>query len=115
MKFDFLEELQQNIEKKIEKEHKRYREKENTSDLEKEVAHKLDAIEEFTVDRIEESYVVLENCLTKQMENRKKEELPSEIQEGDILQKIHGKYRIDQEKTRQIEKNIEDKMKNLWE
>ena len=80
-----------------------------------ELAQKLDAIEEFTVDRFEENYVVLENRETNEIINVNKNELPEDIDEGDILDKINGKYIIDRNKTEEVSNRISDKMNNLWE
>ena len=80
-----------------------------------ELAQKLDAIEEFTVDRFEENYVVLENRKTNGFINVNKNELPEDIDEGDILDRINGKYIIDRAKTEEVSNRISDKMNNLWE
>ncbi len=80
-----------------------------------ELAQKLDAIEEFTVDRFEENYVVLENRNTNEIINVNKNELPEGIDAGDILDKINGKYIIDRNKTEEVSNRISDKMNNLWE
>ena len=80
-----------------------------------ELAQKLDAIEEFTVDRFEENYVVLENRKTNEIINVNKNELPEGIDEGDILDKINGKYILDRNKTEEVSNRISDKMNNLWE
>ena len=80
-----------------------------------ELAQKLDAIEEFTVDRFEENYVVLENRKTNGFINVNKNELPEDIDEGDILDRINGKYIIDRNKTEEVSNRISDKMNNLWE
>ena len=79
-----------------------------------ELAQKLGAIEIFTVDRIEEGIVVLENRTTQEITNISISELPNEIKTGDILKKVNGKYFIDEEETKSVEKRIEDKMNDLW-
>ena len=79
-----------------------------------ELAQKLDAIEIFTVDRIEEGIVVLENRTTQEITNISISELPNEIKTGDIVKKINGKYFIEEEETKSVEKRIEDKMNDLW-
>ena len=75
-----------------------------------ELAQKLDAIETFTVDRIEDDIVVLENRTTQEMININISELPNDIKMGDILKKVNGKYFIDEEETKSVGKRIEDKM-----
>jgi len=87
---------------------------EKISQNEIELAQKLDAIEIFTVDRIEDNIVVLEDRITQEIINININELPNEIKTGDIIKKINGKYFIDEEETRTIEKRIEDKMNDLW-
>lgn len=79
-----------------------------------ELAQKLGAIETFTVDRIEDDIVVLENRTTQEMINININELPNDIKTGDILKKVNGKYFVDEEETKSIEKRIEDKMNDLW-
>lgn len=79
-----------------------------------ELAQKLDAIEIFTVDRIEDDIVVLENRRTQEIVNISISELPNEIKTGDILKMVNGKYFIDEEETKSFEKRIEDKMNDLW-
>ena len=79
-----------------------------------ELAQKLDAIEIFTVDRIEDNIVVLEDRVTEEIINVNLEELPNEIKPGDILKKVNGKYFIDEAETKNAEKRIEDKMNDLW-
>lgn len=79
-----------------------------------ELAQKLGAIEIFTVDRIEDDVVVLENRTTQEIINIKISELPNNIKSGDILKKINDKYFVDEEATKSFEKQIEDKMNDLW-
>lgn len=78
------------------------------------LAQKLDAIEIFTVDRIEDDIAVLEDRTTEEIINVNINELPNEIKTGDIVKKINGKYFIDEEETKSVEKRIEDKMNDLW-
>ena len=79
-----------------------------------ELAQKLDAIETFTVDRIEDDIVVLENRTTQEIINSSLNELPNDIKTGDILKKVNGKYFVDEEETKNVERRIEDKMNDLW-
>lgn len=79
-----------------------------------ELAQKLDAIEIFTVDRIEDDIVVLENRRTQEIVNISISELPNEIKTGDILKKVNGKYFVDEDETKSVEKRIHDKMNDLW-
>lgn len=86
----------------------------NLSNDEVELAKKLDAIEEFTIDRFEGDIAVLEDRNTGKMLDVKKEDLPENIKEGDILDKINGKYTVNPEKTLESKERIKDKMKKLW-
>jgi hypothetical protein len=78
------------------------------------LAQKLDAIEIFTVDKIEDDIVVLENRTTQEIINISISELPNEIKTGDILKKVNGKYFVDEDETKSVEKRIHDKMNDLW-
>ena len=49
------------------------------------------------------------------MINVKREELPSDIKEGDILKMINGKYFIDRDFTQEISERIKKKMDDLWD
>ena len=80
-----------------------------------ELAQKLDAIEEYTIDRFEEDKVVIENRQTKEIKNIEKNKIPNNCKDGDILKCINGKYFLDEEQTRKVEKEIQEKYKNLWE
>ena len=86
----------------------------NLSNDEVELAKKLDAIEEFTIDRFEGDIAVLEDRNNGKMLDVKKEDLPENIKEGDILDKINGKYTVNPEKTLESKERIKDKMKKLW-
>lgn len=86
----------------------------NLSNDEVELAKKLNAIEEFTIDRFEGDFAVLENRNTGKMIDVKKENLPENVKEGDILDKINGKYTVNEEKTLEAKERIKDKMKKLW-
>lgn len=87
----------------------------NLSNDEIELAKKLNAIEEFTVDRLEGEFIVIEDRNTGKMLDVKKEDLPEDIKEGDILDKINGKYTVNVEKTLEAKKRIKGKMKRLWD
>lgn len=88
--------------------------KEKIKKEEVELAQKLDAIEEYTIDRFEENKAVLEDRTTKKIKNVAKDELPTEAREGTILKCINGKYFLNKESEDEISKRIEEKMNNLW-
>ncbi len=79
-----------------------------------ELAQKLDAIEEFTLDRIEGNIAVLENRNTGKFIEIEKDKLPKGTKGGDILDKINGKFILNVEKTNNIAQRIADKMKEIW-
>ena len=115
MNFDFLENLGKSIEKTIKKQTEKINKVDGIGNEEIELANKLDAVEEYTVDRFEENMAVLEDRKTGKMKNIEKEKIPENAKEGDILKCINGKYFIDEEETRKVESKIEEKYKNLWE
>lgn len=86
----------------------------NTISEEMELAKKLDAIEEYSVDRFEGEYAVLENRKTNEIKNVKKDMLPENIKEGSILQYVNGKYTYNEELTKEENTRIQDKMNKLW-
>ena len=88
--------------------------KQNTTSEEIELAKKLDAIEEYSVDRFEGEYAVLENRKTNEIKNVKKDMLPENIKEGSILQYVNGKYTYNEERTQEEVNRIQDKMNKLW-
>lgn len=103
----------ENIKKELEKETQKI----NYSiidNVELELAEKLDAIQEFSIDRIEGNIIVLENRKNGEIVNLEKSRLPSNIKEGDILKCINGKYMLDKEKTKDEAERIRKKMDGLW-
>ena len=90
-------------------------ENENISNEEIELAEKLDAIQEFSIDRFEENIVVLENRNSGEIINVELENLPEDIHEGDILKCINGKYILDKNKTEEEVESIEGQMDSLWD
>jgi len=119
MNLDFLENLEQAIKKTLSKEKNKKINLENIDNKnitqeEIELAQKLDAVEEFTIDRFEGNMVILEDRKTGKMLNVNKNEIPSEVVEGDILKRINGKYIIDNNKTQEISDRIKKKMDDLW-
>lgn len=112
MNLNFFEELEKSIEEKI---GKKIDKVEGIENEELELAHKLDAIEEYTIDRFEENIVVLEDRKSGKMKNVERNKIAEECEEGDILKCINGKYILDKEETKRLENDIQDKYKNLWE
>lgn len=114
---NFLEDLKNEIEENLENNIKNNNiniKNSEISEEEIELAKKLNAIEEFTIDRFEENVAVLENRKTQEIINLKKEELPEGVKTGDILKKINGKFLLDNAETKNVENRIEQKMNRLW-
>ena len=88
--------------------------KQNTTSEEIELAKKLDAIEEYSVDRFEGEYAILENRKTNEIKNVKRDMLPENIKEGSILQYVNGKYTYNEELTKEETNRIQEKMNKLW-
>lgn len=86
----------------------------NIDKVELDLAKKLGAIEEYTLDRFEENFAVLENRKTKEIENIDISKIPNGVKEGDILKKINGKFYLDKIETEKVKNEISEKYKNLW-
>ena len=111
--FDFLEKIQDIARKEIEENNIEI-ENSDISQTEIELAKKLDAVQEFSVDRFEDDIVVLENRENGNRINVTQNKLPNDIKEGDILKCINGKYTLDKTKTLDESNRIQNKMDNLW-
>ena len=117
---DFLDDLGKEIQENIEKENDINVENsklESLLNLESDQgARPLSQVEAclLTVDRFEGDMAVLEDRKNNKMINVKREELPSDIKEGDILKMISGKYFIDRDFTQEISERIKKKMDDLW-
>ncbi|MCB2305608.1 DUF3006 domain-containing protein [Clostridium estertheticum] len=66
-----------------------------------------------TIDRFEGFYAVCEKE-DRAMMNIKRNDIPSEAKEGDVLNIINDKITIDNEETKKRKKEIEELTKNLW-
>lgn len=71
-------------------------------------------IQYYTVEKIEENIVELENRDTLEMINVNIGEFLETIKEGDIVKKVNNRYLIDKDETLKTKKRIEDKMNDLW-
>ncbi len=65
------------------------------------------------IDRFEDKWAVIE--FDDKMEDILRSDLPKEATVGDVLIFDNGKVTIDQNKTKQLEKEIEDLMAELFE
>ena len=78
------------------------------------LAKKIDAIEEYTIERFEENIVVLENRENQKMINVGRDKIPEGVKEGDIVRVINGKILKDEKKTEEVSERIKNKMDDLW-
>ena len=114
MDLDFFEKLDITIKNVFGRQSEKKEIKQQGINIEEiELAQKLDAVEEFIIDRIEEDMVVLEDNKNRKMINIQKKELPEDIKEGNIIKKINGKYFIDENETLKREKEIFERFKKL--
>lgn len=67
----------------------------------------------FTIDRIENNIVVLEDE-NRDMITIEAENIVDDFSEGDILKEINNKYYIDKEKTKSRRNKVNNLMKGLW-
>lgn len=67
----------------------------------------------YTVEKIEENLVRLENRETKKYFEVEKNNLPSNIKEGDILDIINDKYVINKNLTENKKNNIRNRFDSL--
>ena len=82
-------------------------------DFIKELSERLEKMEEtLVIDRIEGNIAVCENRKNKKMKDIPIADLPQDIKEGTILKWKNGKYKIDD--SNEIERNIEQKMRDVW-
>ena len=116
MNLDFFNKIEKNVKHSLDETKKNIKEKtyENIDETEVDLAKKLDAIIEYTLDRFEENIAVCEERNTGKIINIDKDKLPKNIKEGDIFISINGKYALEIEKQEEVNKRIEDKMKDLW-
>lgn len=116
MQFDFLEKIQEISKKTLEEKQESNIEIEgsNINSTEIELAKKLNAIQEFSIDRFEEDMVILENRENGNRINVERNKLPSNLKEGDILKCINGKYSLDKERTQEENNRLRSKMNDLW-
>lgn len=88
----------------------------NLSEFFKEISNKIEKMKQILViDRFEGNYAICENGETKEIVEIKKDILPENAKEGSVLKWQNGKYKIDIEEQKNIEKRIKEKMDNLWE
>lgn len=113
MNIDFFQEVNEKIKNTVDE----VLEKANKNGIGKdeiELAEKLDAIEEFSIDRFEGNIAILENRINGEKREVEKDSLPNNIEEGCIIKCVNGKYFLDETITNDERKRITDKMNDLW-
>lgn len=118
MSLNFLERLGDALQKTIQENSEKINlinaKKQGINQEEAELAEKLKAIQEFSIDRFEGNIAVLENRNNGEIINIEKNKLPNKCNEGDIVKCINGKYFLDEEKTLEEENRIKNTYKDLW-
>lgn len=67
----------------------------------------------YTVEKIEDNIVILEDRSKNTFFNIEKSNLPNNIKEGDILEVVDGKYIINKDSTKKIKEDIRNKFNSL--
>ena len=67
----------------------------------------------WTIDRLEENYAILENCLTKELKEVPRTELPNEIHDGTLLIEINNSYILNLTEEERLRQEILEKFKKL--
>ena len=69
----------------------------------------------YSIDKIEDNIVLLENIDNKEKKKVNKTLLPNEIKEGSILKYENDSYILDEETENKRRKELEDKLSRLKE
>lgn len=83
-------------------------------ELEKGLRNMNNEQKEYTIDRFEGDFAVCEDRETGEMVDFKREELPQNAKEGNILKYSNGKFELDIEKEQEVSERIKQKMNDLW-
>ncbi len=67
----------------------------------------------FIIDRFEYIYAVCEDE-NKIMHNILREELPKDVKEGDCIERVNGKYTVNEEKTKLLRQKVEKLIEDMW-
>ena len=70
-------------------------------------------MDKYSVDRIEEDIIVLENIENKEIIEINKCELDFEVVDGNILKLVDGKFELDQEVEVSREESLRDRLNRL--
>ena len=89
--------------------------KEFITDFVNQLKQKIESVKTLVIDRFEGNLAVCENRETGEMMNIDISKLPENIEEGDVLKLENNKYQIDEEKRKEIEDRITNKLQDLFE
>ncbi len=70
---------------------------------------------DYVIDRFEGDFAVCQNILDDSIRNIKKNIIPNDVKEGDIITFENGKYFFDEKKTNERKKYIKEKFDALWD
>lgn len=81
----------------------------------KEIEERLEKMEqELVIDRFEGNIAICEDNKTGKKVEIDKQNLSKQCREGNIIKEQNGKYVIDQERQKENEDRIKDKMNKIW-
>ncbi|MBR1653607.1 MAG: DUF3006 domain-containing protein [Clostridia bacterium] len=89
--------------------------KEFITDFVNQLKQKIESVKTLVIDRFEGNLAVCENRETGEMMNIDISKLPENIEEGDVLKLENNEYQIDEEKRKEIEDRITNKLQDLFE
>ena len=78
------------------------------------ITHKLEQEKILVIDRFEGDFAVCEDRENEEMVNIEISKLPQNIKEGDVIKSKNNKYELDEEKRKEIEERINNKINNLF-
>lgn len=91
-------------------------EEKNFNDFIQTILKEINLMDEvWVIDRIENNIAICENRANRRKIEINVSELPKEIKEGTVLKYRKGGYVIDTDLQKSLEKNIKEKMQNIWD
>ena len=67
----------------------------------------------YSVDRVENDKIIVQNLETLQMEEISKDKIPFSVQDGDILKLENNTYQLDKDEKEKRKKRIQEKLNKL--
>lgn len=67
----------------------------------------------YSVDRVENDKIIVQNLETLQMEEILKDKIPFSVQDGDILKLENNTYQLDKDEKEKRKKRIQEKLNKL--